>query len=68
VLAGLALGIGLAMSARGITQQLLAGVSGVDPLTFCAVLAGFGVIVMIAAVVPARRAARIDPIRALRDD
>jgi predicted permease len=68
VLAGLALGIGLAMSARGITQQLLAGVSGVDPLTFCAVLAGFGLIVMIAAVVPARRAARIDPIRALRDE
>ena len=68
VLAGLALGIGLAMSARGMTQQLLAGVSGVDPLTFCAVLAGFGVVVMIAAVIPARRAARIDPIRALRDE
>ncbi len=68
VLAGLALGIGLALSARGMTQQLLAGVSGVDPLTFCAVLVGFGVIVMIAAVVPARRAARIDPIRALRDE
>jgi predicted permease len=68
VLAGLALGIGLAMSGRGLTQQLLAGVSGVDPLTICAVLAGFGLIVMIAAVVPARRAARIDPIRALRDE
>ena len=68
VLAGLALGSGLAMSARGMTQQLLAGVSGLDPLTFCAVLAGFGVVVMIAAVMPARRAARIDPIRALRDE
>jgi putative ABC transport system permease protein len=68
VLAGLALGVGLAMSARGFTQQLLAGVSGVDPVTFCAVLVGFGLIVMIAAVVPARRAARIDPIRALRDE
>jgi ABC-type antimicrobial peptide transport system permease subunit len=68
VLAGLALGTVLAMSARGITQQLVAGVSGVDPLTFCAVLAGFGLIVVIAAVVPARRAARIDPIRALREE
>jgi predicted permease len=68
VVAGLVLGVGLAMSARGLTQQMVAGVSGVDPLTFLSVLAGFGLIVVIAAVVPARRAARVDPIRALRHD
>jgi macrolide transport system ATP-binding/permease protein len=68
VTAGLALGAGLAMSARGLTQQMVAGVSGVDPLTFLSVLGGFGLIVVVAAVVPARRAARVDPIRALRQE
>jgi predicted permease len=68
VTAGLALGTGLAMSARGLTQQMVAGVSGMDPLTFLSVLAGFGLIVVAASVVPARRAARVDPTIALRHD
>ena len=68
VAAGLALGIGLALSARGLTAQLLAGVSGTDPLTFCVVVLAFALIVTAAVLVPARRAARIDPIRALRED
>jgi predicted permease len=66
--AGLALGIGLALSARGLTQRLVAGVSGSDPLTFCAVVLAFAAIVTLAVVVPARRASRVDPILALRQD
>ena len=68
VLAGLALGIGLALSARGFTGQLLAGVSGADPLTFAAAFLVFAAIVIAACVVPARRAAKVDPLHALRHD
>jgi predicted permease len=66
--AGLALGIGLALSARSVTGQLVAGVSGADPLTFAAVFLVFVAIVLAACVVPARRAARVDPISALRNE
>jgi ABC-type antimicrobial peptide transport system permease subunit len=66
--AGLALGIGLALSARSITGQLVAGVSGADPLTFAAVFLVFVAIVVAACVVPARRAAKVDPISALRNE
>jgi ABC-type antimicrobial peptide transport system permease subunit len=68
VSAGLALGIVLAISARGFTSQLLAGVSGADPLTIVATLAGFSMIVFVAAWLPARRAAKVDPIGALRHE
>jgi putative ABC transport system permease protein len=68
VSAGLALGIVLAISARGFTSQLLAGVSGADPLTIVATLGGFSMIVFVAAWLPARRAAKVDPIGALRHE
>ncbi len=66
--AGLALGIGLALSARGITGQLVAGVSGADPLTYAAAFVVFAAIVVAACVVPARRAAKVDPLHALRHE
>jgi putative ABC transport system permease protein len=47
---------------------LLYGVSPTDPLTFAAVIALLGVVVGIAALVPAVGASRIDPLRALRAD
>jgi macrolide transport system ATP-binding/permease protein len=68
VIAGLALGIGLALSAHSITGQMIAGVSGADPLTFAAAFLVFAAIVIAACVVPARRAAKVDPLHALRHD
>jgi ABC-type antimicrobial peptide transport system permease subunit len=68
VIAGLALGIGLALSAHSITGQMVAGVSGADPLTFAAAFLVFAGIVVAASVVPARRAAKVDPLEALRHD
>jgi ABC-type antimicrobial peptide transport system permease subunit len=64
----LGLGIGLAASLV-VTRwmaSLLYGVSATDTLTFvvvCAVLAG---VAILAGFLPARRASRVDPIRALR--
>jgi len=66
VTAGILIGVGLTLSLSRLTGSILAGVSGTDPLTICAVLLVFCLIVIIASAVPARRAARVDPIQALR--
>ncbi|HKV98984.1 MAG TPA: ABC transporter permease [Vicinamibacterales bacterium] len=61
---GLALVLPLAFSLR----VALFGISPVEPFALFPTLAALGVVAMLAAVVPARRAARIDPVRALRDE
>ncbi len=66
----LGIGIGLA-GAVGVTRflsSLLVGVSPLDPLTFAAVLVLLGLVAALANFLPARRAARLDPMRALRDE
>ena len=61
-------GPGLALAARPVTGQMVAGISGADPLTFLAAAVLFAMIIVVACVVPARRAARVDPIQALRHE
>ena len=66
VLAGTALGIGLAAAAGHLVRAMLYGVSALDPMAFAgtgAVLAGAAVL---AALVPARAALRVDPAVTLR--
>jgi hypothetical protein len=63
-LVGLALVLPLAYALRAA----LFGISPVEPFALVPALAALGVVAMIAAIVPARRAAQIDPVRALRDD
>jgi putative ABC transport system permease protein len=72
VAAGLALGLGLALAiaavgANGI-QNTLFGVSARDPLTYGAVVALITAVSLVATLVPARRATRVDPMIALRAD
>jgi predicted permease len=65
VLAGVALG---AVAAAGVTSVLssqLFGVGSTDPLTFIAVSAMVAAAAALAAALPARRAARIDPVTVL---
>jgi predicted permease len=64
--AGSAIGLAAAMALSRITASLLYGVSPTDALTFAAVPATLLTIAAVACLVPARRAARLDPIRALR--
>ncbi len=66
VTVGMLVGVAIAMAASKFTGQLLAGVSGKDPATFAAVVLLFGAIAFLASIVPAHRASRVDPIRALR--
>jgi len=67
-LAGTALGTLLALAAGGRIADLLFDVSPRDPLVFGAVALTLGVVALVASVVPAGRAARVDPMVALRSD
>ncbi|HEX5047594.1 MAG TPA: ABC transporter permease, partial [Gammaproteobacteria bacterium] len=57
-----AVALGLALAAQ------IRNVSAVDPLVIAAAVAGLAAAALIASWVPARRAARIDPMRALREE
>jgi predicted permease len=59
--------IGAALLTR-VMASLLFGVSATDALTFIAVALALGLIAMLATYIPARRATKVDPIVALRDE
>jgi predicted permease len=67
-LAGLGVAIGLA-GAAGLSRllaSLLYGVEALDPLTYAACAIVLGAAAILASYLPARRAARVDPVEALR--
>jgi putative ABC transport system permease protein len=64
--AGLALGLVLAFGARSLIRSLLFGIEPTDTATYVGVAALLFVIALIASYLPARRASRIDPLKALR--
>ncbi|MBC8164884.1 MAG: FtsX-like permease family protein, partial [Bryobacteraceae bacterium] len=66
VIAGLLVGVGGAASLSQLLRGQLYGISNFDPTTYIAAIALFIVTVILAALLPARRALRIDPLRALR--
>lgn len=63
---GIALGCVLALMAGRLVQSLLVGVSARDPVTLAVVVSTLLLVSVAAALLPARRAARIDPVDALR--
>jgi predicted permease len=65
-LIGSAVGLSVALALGRVAASLLYGVSARDPLTFLLAPALLLVIALVACLVPARRAASLDPIRALR--
>jgi predicted lysophospholipase L1 biosynthesis ABC-type transport system permease subunit len=66
VAAGLVVGIPAALALTRLIQRTLYGVKPNDPLSFVAAGALMLVVAAVAAWIPARRAARVDPMRALR--
>jgi putative ABC transport system permease protein len=68
VLVGVALGLVGAAGFARLQSSLLYGVGPVDPLTYGAVALVLVTAAMIATWLPARRAARIDPVQVLRSD
>jgi putative ABC transport system permease protein len=63
---GLAAGLVLALGATRLIRGLLFGTEPTDAATYAAVAAALLCVALAASYVPARRASRIDPIRALR--
>jgi len=63
---GTAVGLGAAAGLVRLMRTLLFGVSALDPVTFAAVPIALLAAAIVASYLPARRAAAIDPVEALR--
>jgi ABC-type antimicrobial peptide transport system permease subunit len=62
---GLVIGVIGSLAATRVLSSQLVGIEHRDPLTLVAVILALGATALLAAVVPARRAAGVDPTRAL---
>jgi putative ABC transport system permease protein len=66
VAAGVALGTACALAVTRVAASLLYGVSTADATTYVVIALALAAIAMLATVLPARRAMRVDPMSALR--
>jgi ABC-type antimicrobial peptide transport system permease subunit len=63
---GVGLGLPLAMMATRIIKQQLFAMDAIDPASFAAALLVVSLMTVLASWLPAHRAAKIDPVTALR--
>jgi len=66
VVAGSLIGIAAALGMTRVMAHFLYGVTAHDPLTYVAVILLISAVTLLASYIPARRAARVDPLEALR--
>ena len=66
--AGIAVGLALALWASRLASSFMFDVTPWDPLTFTIATAALGALALLASYLPARRAARLDPVSALRQE
>jgi predicted permease len=67
-LSGIALGLVAALGLSRLMMKMLYGVSATDPATFIIIALLLAVVALFASFVPARKAAKVDPLRALRTE
>jgi putative ABC transport system permease protein len=65
---GLVIGVGGALATARLLRSLLFGLTAVDPSTYALVVVGVLAVAGVASWLPARRAAAVDPVIALRTD
>ena len=65
---GVGIGVAAALAVGRLGRSLLFGVSENDPLTIAAVALLLVAVSLVASLLPAWRATRVDPMEALRDD
>jgi len=65
-IAGLMVGLGLGLGVAKVSASMLYGISPVDPVSIVVTVAMLGAASLLASYIPARRAAKIDPMEALR--
>jgi ABC-type antimicrobial peptide transport system permease subunit len=65
---GIAIGLVAAFGLARVVEGMLFGVGSRDPVTFVSVAAVLLAVSLAASYVPARRAARVDPMRVLREE
>jgi ABC-type antimicrobial peptide transport system permease subunit len=66
--AGVAIGLPMAWLGARMLRSVLFGLEPGDPLTFAGALAGIILVALAAGYIPARRAASVDPMVALRSE
>jgi ABC-type antimicrobial peptide transport system permease subunit len=66
VAAGTAIGTAGALAASRVASGLLYGVSSTDVTTYLGIAGLLAAVALVATILPARRALRVDPLRALR--
>jgi putative ABC transport system permease protein len=67
-LIGVALGLAAALALTRVMKSLLFDVSATDPVTFAFIILLLVGVALIASYIPARRATKVDPLQALRQD
>jgi putative ABC transport system permease protein len=65
---GVALGLAGAFALKRTISSLIFGVSESDPLTFLSVSVLLAMVALVASILPAYRATKVDPMRALREE
>ena len=65
-LTGVAIGLGISLGLSRFLTSLLFGIDAIDPVTFLGIPLLFSAVALLACLIPAMRATRVDPMAALR--